>query len=135
MRKTIIYPILLALFIVYSCNPESKVNPEITATELANHLDFLASDSLMGRQPGTPYDRVAAKYIKDVMTNSGMELLSRNGYQFIEFIDHQDIGYNNFFSVNGEHFTLHKDFMVLPYSSSDTLVSSAVFAGYGISYT
>ncbi len=134
MRKTIIYPILLALFIVYSCNPESKVNPEITATELANHLDFLASDSLMGRQPGTPYDRVAAKYIKDVMTNSGMELLSRNGYQFIEFIDHQDIGYNNFFSVNGEHFTLHKDFMVLPYSSSDTLVSSAVFAGYGISY-
>jgi hypothetical protein len=134
MRRLTLYTILFALCLAYSCTTKTKINPEITHDELYAHVDFLASDSLMGRQPGTPYDRVVAKYIKDVMSESGLELLSRNGFQFIEFIDHQDIGYNNFFSVNEKHFTLRKDFMVLPFSSSDTLVSSAVFAGYGISY-
>lgn len=134
MRIAKLYSILLVLGIAYACTPKPKVNTDITKEELYAHIDFLASDSLMGRQPGTPYDRVAAKYIKDVMSESGLELLSRNGYQFIEFIDHQDIGYNNFFSVNGKYFDLRKDFMVLPFSSSDTLVSTAVFAGYGISF-
>ena len=134
MQKITFYSILFVLCIAYSCTPKPEVNTDITKEELYAHIDFLASDSLMGRLPGTAYDRVAAKYIKDVMSESGLELLSRNGYQFIEFIDNQDIGYNNLFSVNGIYFDLRKDFMVFPFSSSDTLVSTAVFAGYGISF-
>ena len=110
------------------------VNPEITKEELYQHIDFLASDSLMGRQPGTPYDRVAAKYIKDKMDLSGIKLMERNGYQFLEFIDHQDIGENNTLSVNGMRFSFGDDYTVLPFSSSDTLMATAVFVGYGLNF-
>lgn len=125
--------ILLAVSMLFSCTQQKDFNPEITKDELYAHIDFLASDSLMGRLPGTPFDRVAAKYIKDYMELSGFELLGKNGYQFFEFIDHQDIGNNNTLSVNSNLKTIGTDYSVSSFSSSDTLASSVVFVGYGFS--
>jgi hypothetical protein len=125
--------ILLAVSILLSCTQQKDFNPEITKDELYAHIDFLASDSLMGRLPGTPFDRVAAKYIKDHMELSGFELLGKNGYQFFEFIDHQDIGNNNSLSVNSKAKTLGTDYSVFSFSSNDTLASTVVFVGYGFS--
>lgn len=123
--------ILLALSILASCVQRQDVNPEITKDELYAHIDFLASDSLMGRMPGTPFDRVAAKYIKDYLELSGLEMLGKNGYQFFEYIDHQDLGPNNSMSVNKRTLELGKDFSVFSFSSSDTLSASVAFVGYG----
>ncbi len=124
--------VLLVFCLVASCS-QRAINPEITNNELYTHIDFLASDSLMGRLPGTPFDRVAAKYIKDYMEISGFELLGKNGYQFFEYIDHQDIGIANSFSVNSKPKVLGSDYSVLSFSSSDSLASTVVFVGYGFS--
>lgn len=134
MRILIRFSLVLALCFALSCKQEQTVNPDITKEELFKHVDFLASDSLMGRQPGTPYDRVAAKYIKDVMEVSGIKLLERNGYQFLEFIDHQDLGGDNSFSLNGMQFKFRDEFITMPFSSSDSLMSSPVFVGYGFNF-
>ena len=123
--------IVLALCILASCAQRQDVNPEITHDELYAHIDFLASDSLMGRLPGTPFDRVAAKYIKDYLELSGLEMLGKNGYQFFEYIDHQDLGSSNSMSVNKKALELGKDYTVFSFSSSDTLSASVVFVGYG----
>lgn len=135
MHKSILrISLLVALCFAFACKQKIAVNPEITKEELYQHIDFLASDSLMGRQPGTPYDRVAAKYIKDKMALSGIKLMEKNGYQFLEFIEHQDVGESNTLAVNGIRFGFGDDFTVLPFSSSDTLVSTAVFVGYGLNF-
>lgn len=133
MKHITRFALLLIIVLLASCTQQRRVNPEITNAELYAHIDFLASDSLMGRMPGTPFDRVAAKYIKDFMDLSEIEMLGKNGYQFFEFIDHQDIGYNNALKVNSKPKSLGIDYSVLPFSSSDSLSTSVVFAGYGFS--
>jgi hypothetical protein len=122
-----------AFLFFISCTQQKKLNPDITKDELYSHIDFLASDSLQGRKPGTPFDRVAAKYIKDAMESSGILLMGKNGYQFFEFIEKQEIGENNILSIGSKLLQLSKDYSVFPFSSSDTLSASIVFVGYGFS--
>ncbi len=125
---------LLCTFSIFiACSQQKKLNPDITKDELYSHIDFLASDSLQGRKPGTPFDRVAAKYIKDAMERSGILLMGKNGYQFFEFIEKQEIGKNNFLSIESKSLQLGEDYSVFPFSSSDTLSATIVFVGYGFS--
>ncbi|MDD2278026.1 MAG: M20/M25/M40 family metallo-hydrolase [Bacteroidales bacterium] len=126
--------VLVSFVQLFACGTKSTHNPEILREEHFAHIDFLASDSLMGRLPGTPFDRVAAKYIKDYFEGNGFALLGKNGYQFFEFIDHQDIGDNNSFRVNKQAQTLGTDYAVFSFSSSDTLSGAVIFVGYGIDY-
>jgi aminopeptidase YwaD len=130
-----IFRFIALVFLVASvaCSTQTKINPDITKDELYAHIDFLSSDSLMGRQPGTPFDRVAAKYIKDNFEASGFTLIAKKGYQFFEFVDHQDFGANNFMTVNKESLKLGDDFTVFSFSSSDTLNAPVVFVGFGFS--
>ncbi len=124
---------LFAICLIASCTQPQGFDREITHKELYAHIDLLASDSLEGRLPGTPFDRVAAKYIKDQMELSGISLIGRNGYQFFDFIDHQDIGTNNSFSILGQKLLLGTDYSIFPFSSSDSISASVVFVGYGFS--
>lgn len=128
------YSLYVAIFLLIfsGCGTPSTNNPEILQEELFTHVDFLSSDSLMGRKPGTPYDRVAAKYVKDYFEGNGFTLLGQKGYQFFEFIDHQEMGVNNNLSVNNQRRVLDKDFTVFPFSSSDTVYGPVVFVGYGL---
>jgi hypothetical protein len=135
MKPTYRFFALVLFVFSVACTTQTKVNPEITKDELYAHIDFLASDSLMGRQPGTPFDRVAAKYIKDFLESNGFTLIAKNGYQFFEFVDHQDFGPNNFMSVNKEPLSMGDDFTVFSFSSSDTLSAAVAFVGYGFSFS
>ena len=121
------------LAFILSCTQKQQFNPQITSDELYAHVDFLASDSLFGRKPGTPYDRVAAKYIKDVMEASGISPLGKNGYQFFEFIERQDFGEDNSVSIDSKSLQLGKDFSVFPFSSSGSLSANVAFVGFGFS--
>ncbi|MFP4556985.1 MAG: M20/M25/M40 family metallo-hydrolase [Bacteroidales bacterium] len=125
------YLIYLLVGLLVSCGTKKSFDSDITQSELFDHIDFLASDSLAGRKPGTPFDRVAAKYIKDIMEQSGLKLLAKNGYQFFEYIDHQDVGSNNFMSVNKQSFHIGDDYNVMAFSSNDTLAAAVIFVGYG----
>lgn len=62
--------ILLALFLVafLSCKTEK---PKLVS--LQDDVIFLASDSLLGRETGTPEELIAAKYIKERMQNLGLQ--------------------------------------------------------------
>ncbi len=125
------YLIYLVVGLLVSCGGRQSFDPEISQSELFEHIDFLASDSLAGRKPGTPFDRVAAKYIKDQMEQSGFKLIGKNGYQFFEYIDHQELGENNSLSVNKKNVNIEKDYNVLAFSSNDTLSATVIFVGYG----
>lgn len=133
MVKTIFRATLVALAGIASCCSYSpNYNPAITREELFAHIDFLASDSLQGRQPGTPFDRVAAKYIKDQFDRAGLTLMGKNGYQFFEFIIQQSVGSANYMHINGKPIELGKDYSIFSFSTNDTVTASAVFVGYGI---
>lgn len=133
MRLSARLTLIALICFTVSCKQSPHINPEIVKDDLFEYVDFLASDSLFGRQPGTPYDRVAAKYIKDFFELNGLELLNKTGYQFFEFIDYQDVGEGNSFRVNNQDFVLGEDYSVFPFSASDSVSSTAVFVGYGLS--
>lgn len=132
MKQKVIIPLFLLSMFILGCKPSATHNPDILLQEHYAHVDFLASDSLMGRKPGTPFDRVAAKYIKDYFEGNGFQLLGQNGYQFFEFIDFQEMGQNNSLMVSKKQKQVNQDFLVLPFSSSDTVSGPVVFVGYGL---
>lgn len=124
---------LISICLIASCTQPQGFDREITQKELYAHIDLLASDSLQGRLPGTPFDRVAAKYIKDQMELSGIKLIGRNGYQFFDFVAKQELGTNNSLLILGQKLKLGTDYSVFPFSSSDSISTSVVFVGYGFS--
>ena len=123
--------ILVSISTMAACQSNQRFKNDITRDDLYAHLDFLASDSLKGRYPGTPYDRVAAKYVKDMFDSYGLKPLADKGYQFMDIIVDQKPGKNNRLAVNGAEQTFETNFSTLAFSSSATLESSVVFVGYG----
>ena len=88
----------------------SKSIPQLTKEELYNHIEFLASDSLKGRYPGTAEDRIAAEYIAQDFQNSGLELMFDEGLQAFEIITNLETGKNNSLTINDKSFVLNEDF-------------------------
>lgn len=123
--------LLVSISSMASCQSNLHYNLNITKDELYQHIDFLASDSLMGRYPGTAYDRVSAKYIKDCFDISGLKPLADKGYQFFDLIISQKPGEKNSLRVNIATQKYDTDFSTLAFSSSSSLDASAVFVGFG----
>lgn len=130
------FTLLLVLFtlLAQSCRTTEKVfNAEITRTDLKNHVEFLASDDLKGRKPGTTEDRLAAKYIKDALQKDGLTLLGERGYQFFNFIQEQQLGHCSLSIGDSTQAELGKDYTLFPFSGSDSISCEVVFVGYGFS--
>lgn len=82
------YSLYLLTFVIISCSAEQEKNSgsaEITASEIKAHITFLASDSLRGREAGTPYEAEAANYIADYFRDFRLEPAGGNGTYFQEF--------------------------------------------------
>ncbi|MCB2195249.1 MAG: M20/M25/M40 family metallo-hydrolase [Bacteroidetes bacterium] len=128
------YPILIALVLILnisqSCTTKN-IQPEITQDELHDHIDFLASDSLKGRYPGTAEDKVAAHYIAKELSESGLQLLYDNGLQDFKITTKLKAGDNNQLSVEGKDLSLIQDYIPVMFSSNDSLEAKVVFVGYG----
>jgi len=120
---------LLFLLVAYSC--KNPVTREITTSELQDHLKFLSSDSLKGRETGKEGDSLAAIYIKDRLVESGLVPLSGDGFQRYEVTDKVIAGEKNFLSVNDEKFNISTDFTPLSFSGNSGLKNEVAFAGYG----
>ena len=103
----------------------------ITAAEIQNHINFLASDELKGRQPGTPGDTEAAAYIRDQMKAAGLQLMGENGYQDFDLVTDVTLGHSNRLSIGIDVYRVEKDFMPLPFTSNAALSAAAAFVGYG----
>jgi len=103
----------------------------ITAKNLHDDVQFLASDSLKGRKPGTPEINVAAAFILKHFMDNGLKPLSQNGFQYFDIVTDVTLGAGNKLGFDGFEGILKKDFIPLAYSSSGVVSAEVVFTGYG----
>lgn len=122
--------IILAIFICYSLTVAGQT-AQITSKDLHDYVQFLASDSLKGRKPGTPEIKVAASFIRDHFKADGLKLLGEGGFQWVEIVTDVTLGENNTLSFNGSGGIVKKDFIPLSFSTSGTMTAPVVFTGYG----
>ncbi len=119
---------ILALNILYSCE-----SPTLEK-RLKNHVNYLASDGLNGRETGTEYDKMAAAYIQNEFTKIGLKPLGENGsfYQDYKFLTNKTLGKNNHLSFNGEKLEIEKDYFPLNFSINSTIKGKIFNKGYGL---
>ncbi len=108
-------------------------NPEITSDELISHIEYLASEELKGRFPGTEGDSLAADYIRKSFKANGLELLGEDGYQKMSIVTEVQLGENNSVSWNRRNLNLNTEFVPMSFSGSGLATGQLVFAGFGIS--
>jgi aminopeptidase YwaD len=123
---TLILPGMLFL-VLLSC----RSNREVTIIELQDHIKYLASDELEGRQTGSEGDSLAAVYIKEELSSCGFEPLTGDGMQIYTVTAGIHPGKANAITVNGRTYNPESDFMPFSFSSNSTLESEVFFAGYG----
>lgn len=119
----------LYMIVAYSCS--TPVTREIETGELQDHVKFLSSDSLKGRQTGTPGDSLAAYYIKFQLSQAGLKPLSGDGFQRYKVADKVTAGEKNFLSVDVQNFNLTTGILPFSFSGTSELEAEVVFAGYG----
>ena len=126
MKKPILF-----LFILFASTLLYAQKGQITAKDLHEYVQFLASDSLKGRKPGTPEINVAANYILGHFKAASLEPMEENGFQWFEIMTDVNLGEKNSLSFNGFEASVRKDFIPLSFSSSAMVNAPVVFAGYG----
>ena len=124
---------ILCLSLIYSCVP--KFNSEILTEDLTHDLEFLASDSLKGRYPGSLEDSILLNFISDRFKEEGLDLFEGTGIQRFTFDASVEIGKNNKLTFEGADYSINADFLPTGYSSSDTLTAPVIFAGYGFDFS
>lgn len=107
------------------------VFPILSNAEIKTHLDYLASDTLEGRKPGTIGDKLATKYLVDKLKDYKLSALGRSYQQkFTIFSKMSKNGLNTLSSKNNETIS----FEPLSISSNGVInQAKVVFAGFGIS--
>jgi len=138
MKKKIAVYIFLSLFFVgsiYSQNKDkgfSQITPEL----LKQHIDFLASDSLMGRDTPSPGLEIAADYIVKEFASMGIEKVNGSYFQNIPLhTKNLDTGNCLFVMSKGQEsksFKLKTEYTPFEMTADTSVKSSLVFAGYGI---
>ncbi len=74
------YTAALILLVMSNVSFGQTVNVE---RNLVNHVEYLTSDNLKGREAGSEGEMLAAKYLYDQLKNAGVEMLSgENGQDF-----------------------------------------------------
>lgn len=134
--------ILLMLVALSATLFSQNNNPEITSTEIQDHIFYLASDKLEGRMTGTEALYLAADYIKNEFEGYGLKPLFDGSYfQEFPFIKKLDLSsenslevfFNNGSSTKNYKMRLNQDFIPLSFSDNLSANGQVVFAGYGIS--
>jgi hypothetical protein len=121
---------LLPLILLVACG--QKFNPEITIADIQKHINYLASDSLKGRKPGEPGDKLAAAYIRSKFENAGLEMMYENGFQPFVLVTSAETGDENRLAVNGTAFEAGKDFLPYAFSANTAVEAPVVFTGFGL---
>ncbi len=110
-------------------------SPEITASEIQEHINFLASDELKGRNTGTEECLEAAKYIENEFKKYGLQPLFDGSYlqefPFISSIQLTDKNVLNIVLPDKElNPVLHEDYITVPFSGDANVNAKLVFAGF-----
>ncbi len=70
--------ILSTLFFLISC--KNQTESDVISSRMKEHVKFLSSDSLMGREVGTKFEKLAADYIISQFKDYNLEPLGTNGF-------------------------------------------------------
>ncbi|MBE0550797.1 MAG: aminopeptidase, partial [Ignavibacterium sp.] len=129
---------LLILFAYVSICSQNISNPEITTEEIKQHITFLASDDLKGRDSGTEEIKQAAEYIANEFSFYGLVPAFNNNYfQEFSFIKTIELTDKNSlaFITNGNDIepNLNEEYITVPFSGNADVNAKLVFAGFGIS--
>lgn len=137
-NSKIIFVLILIFFTCVSAYSQTISKPEITAEEIKQHITFLASDELKGRDSGTEELLQAAEYIANDFSAYGLTpSFDGNYFQEFPFIKTIELTDKNTisFTVNGKEIKpkLKEDYITLPFSGNAVVSGQLVFAGFGIS--
>lgn len=127
-QKTILF---LIAIVISSCKTDKHDNNQITKDELREHIQYLASEKLAGRYPGTPGDKLTAEFILKDFRSNDLFLYDTNGLQTFEVSLGNKVSDNNSLTIDQYKAELQKEFVPFAFSSNDTLQSEVAFAGYG----
>jgi hypothetical protein len=139
MQKTsaLFFSVVLFLTIPISNTPPPprEALDAIRASDIRRHVDFLASDSLKGRDTPSPELDRAAEYIASEFKRYGLKPV--NGSYFNDFhVSKVRLGKDNTLAITArgqeQIYAIKKDFMPFDMTASKTASASLVFAGYGI---
>jgi aminopeptidase YwaD len=133
MRTKHFYLALLGALIWFSATAQTSTSFSKTAT--VAHIEHLASQDLKGRKTGTRGAMESAEYIREQFRNFGLKLLAEEGFQHFDVVTGIGPGKENKLVIGENRFTFSQDFTPLPFSISDSLTASAIFAGYGFDIT
>ncbi|MCY7410588.1 MAG: M28 family peptidase, partial [Chitinophagales bacterium] len=102
---------------------------------LKNHIYFLASDKLEGRQTGSKGEAAASKYIMSNYKKLALEPMGSNGSYLQEF--KYDVGKKttgkNTLTINAKTIVLNVEYFPINASGNGKVKGSIVDVGYGIS--
>lgn len=147
LHKIFFSAALLASLISYSFNSyfpndgkddiEKLRNNNLTSSEIYQHINYLSSDLLEGRFPGTEGDDLTSDYLSNEFKNYGLKPYGDEGYiQNFEMYTHIKLSGENKFSTTSDGwdnaYITGQDYTPLGFSENGIVSGQLVFAGYGI---
>jgi aminopeptidase YwaD len=127
--KKFCFVLFFAIYLIPGAIVAQKA--EVQSDILEKHVQFLASDSLKGRKPGTPEIKVAGDYILQQMVEAGLTPMADDGFQYFDIVTGVSLGPDNVLALDDTPFVLDTDFTPLAFSSSGQVDAGMVFAGFG----
>lgn len=139
MKKTSAIILFLCLFLVGNIYSQKNVEQglkQITPELLKQYIDYLASDSMKGRNTPSPELDLAADYIAQQFASMGIQKVNGSYFQNIPFcsknLDVKNTSLKISLGDNSKEFNLKTDFTPFETTSNGVVNASIVFAGYGI---
>ena len=114
--------------------PGDVGSPDISKTDILEHIKFLSDDKRAGRYPGTRQSRDVIAYLINQLKTYGVQPGGESGSfkQTFSILDSVKIGKNNSLKLNDRPLRLEEDYIPLWFSGNASLSSQIIFAGYGI---
>jgi hypothetical protein len=136
--KKLIVPAVLLLMTGTATLAQDKVIAKyantIKADDLKKHLTFIASDSLKGRDTGSPEQKVAAQYIANHFESVGLKGIVGADKSHFQLVDLVKRGWGEFYiKSNTKTYVYLQDFIAsntAPINTEEKV--DLVFVGYGI---
>jgi aminopeptidase YwaD len=136
LRRSLVIALLglLGLGIAHAAGEAAAT---ITGGEIREHITYLASDELQGRDTGSAGERAAGEYLAAAFARYGLEPMGEDGSYFLPFPVAGEASVKRA-TVRMERgafyrdFELGRDFQPFGFSGSGELDVPVVFAGYGI---
>jgi hypothetical protein len=138
MTKNLLAGIFLMLtHMSYAQDDATKYAASITAEDLKKHLVIIASDSLEGRDTGSPGQKKAVEYVSGYFKSYGLQPVADNGEGAKSYLQKYKLYKRTYGDVyvriDGKKYVFNKDFYLNGLVSiPDETEAAVVLAGYGI---